>query len=79
MTYSNLTQEAQIAAFCYLIATLDSGVQTFLDGLPLPDFSQVEETKALWSTRARVEGGTTPGSAYVVSAEAYKYVKAHRY
>lgn len=76
---ANLTAEEQIAAFPFLIETLDADVRTFLDGLPIPDFSITQHTDVLWATRARVQGGTTPGSAYVVSSETYKRLKAHRY
>lgn len=76
---SRIDRSNQIAAFPYLIATLDTDVKAFLDGLPFPDFASVAETKALWAARATTTGGTSPGSAYVVSAEAYKRVKAHRY
>ncbi len=80
MAYAgNIDRTNQIAAFPYLIATLDAGVKTFLDALPFPDFATVEETQALWAARATEQGGTTPGSAYVVSAEVYKRIKAHRY
>ena len=78
-TGPNLTREVQIAAYPYLIATLTTAVRDYLDGLPLPDFALVDEPTALWATRARMDGGTIPGSAYVVSAEAHKRVRAHRY
>lgn len=78
-----------IAAPPALVQTVDADVATFLSGLPEPDFRTVASPKALWATAAtdRDEGSVIGGteswagtiSTWVVSAEALKRVKAHRY
>lgn len=69
-----------IAAPPALVQTLDTDVHTFLSGLSAPDFTDVADAKALWATAADETGeGTAEGTTYVVSAEAYKYVKARRF
>ena len=67
-----------------LVQTLDAGVEAFLSGLPEPDFRIVADPKALWATAAtdRDEGSVIGGgtlTSWVVSAEALKRVKTHRY
>jgi hypothetical protein len=68
---------------------VDADATAFLEGLPEPDFRTVANPKALWATEAtdRDEGSVIGGteswggtiSTWVVSAEALKRVKAHRY
>ena len=82
MPTGNLTSAKPIAAQPWVVTTQDASVIAFLNGLPNPDFTATSDPKVLWAKVAgNSEAGTLkdPGSAYVVSAEAYKYVEAHRY
>jgi len=85
MTYdagANIIGSRQIAAFPFIIETLDENVALFLAGLPTPDFSTTLDTNVDWATQciARYEGGSEGGgSAWVVSAQTFKRIKAHRY
>lgn len=78
---SNLIKAKLVAAPPALVQTVTPAVIDFLNSLDPADFRTVADTKALWAapvTQSLTEG-TAGGTAYVVSAEAYKYVKAHRY
>jgi len=81
---SNRYSVKLIAAPPALIQVLGGPAATFLSGLPEPDFRIVANPKAVWATpvTAEGEGSVVAGgtiSSYVVSAEALKRVKAHRY
>ena len=86
---SNRYMTKLIAAPPALVQVVDADATAFLAGLPEPDFRTVANPKALWATAAtdRDEGSVIGGteswagtiSTYVVSAEALKRVKAHRY
>lgn len=81
MPQGNLIKGHLIAAPPALVQTVTADVVDFLDSLAPADFSVVADTKALWAVEIdqSLTEGTAGGTAYVVSAEAYKYVKAHRY
>ena len=57
----------------------------FLKNLPAPDFNLVSDPKARWAVAAKAAEGSAAGSAaaagtaYVVSAEVFKRLKAHRF
>lgn len=82
---ANLTGERQIAAYPYVVTTVDAAAIAFLKGLMVghPDFSDRIDTKVDWAVEATggasVGGSLAPGSVYVVSAQTYKRLKAHRY
>lgn len=78
---AKLTQMQWIAAPPAFVATKDDAVSIFLQGLPQPDFNVVANTKALWAARAvHPEGTASPGgTAWVVSAEVLKRIRAHRF
>lgn len=84
MTFNsaNLTGERQIAAFPYLVTTIDEAAALFLQGLPTPDFSNDEDTHVDWAIAATGAGDTDEshsGSAFIVSQATYRRLKAHRY
>lgn len=71
-----------IAAHPFVIETDDNDVGVFLVSLPEPNFQNTADAKALWAARAENAGQGTEipeGSAYVVSAEAFKRIRAHRF
>lgn len=81
-TSANLTGERQIAAYPYLVTTVDEDAALFLQGLPTPDFSVADDTDIDWAIAATGAGATDethPGSAFVVSQHTYRRLKAHRY
>jgi hypothetical protein len=56
-------------------------IGAFLSGLSNPNFDTIADPTALWAQHATdtLQQHSTGGSAWVVSAEAYKYLKAFRY
>lgn len=80
----NVLKARPINTFPFIIHTVDADVMVFLEDLPAPDFNLVADAKALWATSASHAGEGSQyddgeGSAFIVSAETYKYVKTYRY
>lgn len=81
-TVGNVQRVHMLAAHPFVIETDDNDVGVFLVSLPEPNFQNTADAKGLWAARAENagQGSQTPdGSAYIVSAEAMKRIKAHRY
>lgn len=76
-----------IPADPWVIQTIDGEASAFLAGLPAPDFRILADPKALWATAVDdtdegsivVGGGGGTVATFVVSAEAHKRLKAHRF
>jgi hypothetical protein len=80
MNTGTVTRARQIANRPFYIQTLDSAVHAFLSTLPAPDFSSAAATQTLWAVQATARAeGSAAGTAYVVSQECYKRIKAHRF
>lgn len=84
MTYvsANIQGERQVAAYPYLVTTIDEDAALFLQGLPTPDFSAKDPTDVDWAlavTGAAETDASHGTSAFLVSANTYRRLKAHRY
>jgi hypothetical protein len=78
----NLTKARMVGHDPWVVSTLDGDVASFLGGLPTLDFEQTPITKGLWAVEigGAGEGSASGyGTAWVVSAEAFKYLRARRY
>lgn len=78
----NVKRAFQVAAQPWIVVTTDNNLHAFLLGLNgagASDLATTEETLALWAVNVPHTGDGEGGSAYVVSAEAYKRVQARRY
>ncbi len=78
----NLTQSKLIAAPPALISTADAEVAAYLAGLPAPDFDTTADWKTEWAVAAASPEGTefdSSSTAWVVSAESYRRIRARRY
>ena len=75
-----------IAAPPAIVQTISADAFNFLNTLPVPDFSNTADVKALWAAAAndQFEGSVFPStggtaSTWIVSAETYKRLKAFRF
>jgi hypothetical protein len=78
---SNLTESRSINAGCFVVKTLDGAVNAFLSGLngAASDLDIVADGLALWAVAAEEDEFGAGGTAFIVSAEAFKRVHARRY
>lgn len=81
MASKKLTQMQWIASSPAFVASVDDAVHAFLSGLPAPDFNTTPNQKALWAVVASAPEGTASpaGSAWVVSGETLRRLRAHRF
>lgn len=81
MTSNRLNQMRWIPAPPALVNTASPDVAHFLAGLPAPDFSNTPLPRSLWAVVASKPDGTASvaGTAWVVSAEAFRRIRAHRF
>lgn len=71
----------QIAAHPFAVQVHSSTLNHWLLNLAQPNLVNTADGKALWATRAQNagEGTVFAGTAWIVSGEAYKRIKAHRF
>ena len=82
-----LSRARLIAAPPAIVTTIAADVFNFLKTLPVADFQNAADTKALWAVEVNDTGEegslypSTGGTAatWVVSAEAFKRIKASRF
>jgi hypothetical protein len=82
MPTGNLNGARPIPDVPWIVQSVDPAVHAFLVGLPEPSFETLADPKVRWAVNALDAAGTAEtggGSAYVVSGETYRYLKAHRY
>lgn len=74
-----LVQAKLIAAPPAYVVTEKLEVNAYLRGLSTPDFDTTADVKTLWAVGAGAAEGAGSGSAYIVSAEVYRRLKAYRF
>lgn len=78
----NLQYKRPIPNHPWVIETTDNTVNGFLAGLSPVDFRVIADPKGVWAVNVADSGmgsASDAGSAWVVSDECYRRVKAHRY
>lgn len=81
MTSNRLNQMRWIPAPPALVSSTSPDVHAFLVGLPAPNFSNTPLPRGLWAVVAGHAEGTASvaGTAWVVSAEAFRRIRAWRF
>lgn len=78
----NLLYHRPIPDVPHIIRSTDASVHAFLTGLSPVDFQTIADPKGIWAVSVSNAGEGTAasgGSAWVVSDECYRRIKAHRY
>lgn len=87
MPTGRLIKARPIPAEPWFVQTIDPETDAYIQGLPVPNFRTVADSKALWAAPADeadegsivVGGGGGSARSYVVSAAAHRRIKAHRF
>lgn len=78
----NIQYHAPIPGVPHIVRSTDTAVHTFLTGLSPVDFRLIADPKGVWAVVAAASGEGTAseaGTAWVVSDECFRRLKARRY
>lgn len=78
----NLLYHVPVPAAPHIIRSTDASVHAFLTGLSPVNFLTIADPKGVWAVVVANAGEGTAassGTAWVVSDECYRRIKAHRY